>query len=115
MPEVISNFLKFVNANSQPNGRQAGSHHAQCFFLPKFTKINSPRKAKNFDDKLRKLVISEFNRAQEGCGRGTCGKSAVSEWLKRHRPKVALQPNKTDYSDTCKFLKEKLSSNQAIQ
>ena len=79
------------------------------------SQINSPRKEKNYDDKLRKLVVSRFNRAQERCGRGTRGKSAVNEWLRQHRSKVALHPNKTDYCDTCKFLKEKLSSNQAVK
>ena len=47
-------------------------------------------------------------------GRPTCGKTAATEWLKKHRPKVALHPNMTDYCDTCKHLKEELSRNQAV-
>lgn len=47
-------------------------------------------------------------------GRQTCGPSAATEWLKEHRPKIALHPSMTDYCDTCKYLKEQLSRNQAI-
>ena len=43
MPDVIADFLEFVDVNSQPNGRQTGSHHAQYYFLSKFTRINPPR------------------------------------------------------------------------
>ena len=35
--EVMSQFLEFVDTNSQPNGRQASSYSTQFFFLPKFT------------------------------------------------------------------------------
>ena len=41
--EVMLEFLDFVDANSQPNGCQAGSYSAQFFFLPKFTRIATPR------------------------------------------------------------------------
>ena len=46
--------------------------------------------------------------------KGTCGPTAASEWLKKHRPKVALHPSMTDYCDTCKSQKEELSRVQAI-
>ena len=50
--DVMSEFLDFVDANSQPNGRQAGSYSAQFFFLPKFTRVATPRVGeKNFDKK----------------------------------------------------------------
>ena len=32
--EVMAQFLEFVDANSQPYGRQAGSYSAQFFFHP---------------------------------------------------------------------------------
>ena len=47
-------------------------------------------------------------------GKQTCGSTAASEWLQKHRRKVALHPSMTDYCDTCKYLKEQLSRNQAI-
>ena len=47
-------------------------------------------------------------------GRPTCGKTAALEWLKKHRPKVALHPSMTDHCDTCKHLKEELSHNQPV-
>jgi chromosome segregation ATPase len=59
-------------------------------------------------------VVGEFNRAQTACGRLTCGNSAAADWLKKHRPKVAIHPSMTDYCDTCKHLKEQQSRNQAI-
>ena len=39
-------------------------------------------------------------------GRGACGPTAASKWIKKHRPKVALHPSMTDYCDTCKHLKQ---------
>ena len=59
-------------------------------------------------------MVAEFNRVQRENGRQTCGSTAAIEWLKKHRPKVALHPSMTDYCDTCKYLKEQLSRNQAI-
>ena len=113
--EVMAQFLDFVDSNSQPNGRQAGSYSAQFFFLPKFTRIATPRDGeKNYDEKSRSSLVAEFNRVQRESGRQTCGSTAAVEWLKKHRPKVALHPSMTDYCDTCKYLKEQLSRNQAI-
>ena len=40
--DVMAHFLEIVDANSQPNGRQAGSYCAQ-FFHPNFTRIAPPR------------------------------------------------------------------------
>ena len=113
--QVMAEFLEFVDSNSQPNGRQAGSYSAQFFFLPKFTRIAAPReREKNFDEKAKSSLVAEFNRVQTEMGRQTCGSTAASEWLQRHRNKVALHPSMTDYCATCKYLKEQLSRNQAI-
>ena len=52
--EVMVDFLEFVDLNSQPNGRQAGSYSAQFFFLPKFTRIAAPRDGeKNYEEKMQ--------------------------------------------------------------
>ena len=59
-------------------------------------------------------MVAEFNQVQRENGRQTCGSTAAIEWLKKHHPKVALHPSMTDYCDTCKYLKEQLSRNQAI-
>ena len=59
-------------------------------------------------------MVSEFNRVQIENGRGTCRSTAAMSWLKQHRPKIALHPSMTDYCDTCKYIKEQLSRNQAI-
>lgn len=51
---VMEQFLEFVDLNSQPNGRQASSYSAQFFFLPKFTRIATPREGeKNYSMKVR--------------------------------------------------------------
>jgi hypothetical protein len=111
----MADFLQFVDANSQPNGRQSGSYSAQFFFHPKFTRVAAPKQGeKNFDEKARSSLVHEFNRVQREQGKGTCGPTAANEWLQKHRPKVALHPSMTDYCDTCKNLKEELSRVQAI-
>ena len=61
--DMMSEFLDFVDANSQPNRCQAGSYSAQFFFLPKFTCVATPRVGeKNFDEKSKSSVVAEFSR-----------------------------------------------------
>ena len=112
---VRSAFLQFVDNNSHPNGRQAGSYSPQFYFLPKFTRIDPPKSCeKDYDTKARASVVSVFNRSQEEAGEGTCSGFAAREWLKNFRPKVAIQPHRSDYCDTCKHLKEEVSRHQTI-
>ena len=54
-------------------------------------------------------LVSEFNRAQESEGRSAAGAYAIRQWLKQHRPKVALHPHKVDYCDSCKRMEMELS------
>ena len=42
--EAKSDFLTFVDVNSQPNGRSADSRSATHFFLPKFRTIQTPKR-----------------------------------------------------------------------
>ena len=63
--EAMEDFLEFVDANIQPNGRQAGSYSAQYFFVPKFTRIASPRPGeKSYNENVQSSVVSQFNRVQ---------------------------------------------------
>ena len=79
--EVMSEFLNFVDANSQPNGRRAGSYSAQFFFLPKFTCIATPRAGeKNYEEKSKSSTVAEFNRVENE--RQSCGSTAAVEWLR---------------------------------
>ena len=41
---VLSHFLQFVDANSQPNGRPEDSYSPQFYFISKFTRIVTPKK-----------------------------------------------------------------------
>ena len=67
--DVMAHFLEFVDANSQPNGRQAESYSAQFFFHPNFTRIAPPREGeKNYDEKARSSLVHEFNRVQKEQG-----------------------------------------------
>ena len=55
-----------------------------------------------------------INCAQREIGRDTCSAFAARQWLKEYRPKVALHPHKSDYCDTCKFLKEEIARQNAV-
>jgi hypothetical protein len=112
---VRSAFLTFVDANSHPNGRQAGSYSPQFFFIPKFTRIDPPKLGeKDYDTKANASVVWVFNHIQEETGKDTCSAFAARDWLKKYCPKVALHPHKSDYCDTSKFCKEEVSRQQAI-
>ena len=109
-PLVRDAFLRFVDASSQPNGRHAGSFSPQFYFISKFTRIDPPKTGeKDFDTKAHASVVWTFNHAQAETGQPPCSAFAAQQWLKDHRPKVALHPHKSDYCDTCKGLKEEIS------
>ena len=108
--DVMNDFLKFVDNNSTPNGRQADSRCPTFYFLPKFQRIEPPKPCeKDFEEKMSGCLVSEFNRAQESEGRSTAGAYAIRQWLKHHRPKVAIHPHRLDYCDTCKRLEMELA------
>ena len=106
----MNDFLLFVDNNSTPNGRQYDSHCPTFYFLPKFRRVDPPKpNEKDYDEKVASCLVSEFNRAQQSSGKGTAGSYAIRQWLKAHRPKVAIHPHKVDYCDTCKRLETELS------
>ena len=114
-PAVKEAFLQFVDANSHPNGRQAGSYSPLFYFIPKFTRIDPPKEGeRDFETKATASVVWVFNHAQEEAGKKTCSAFAARQWLKEFRPKLALHPHKSDYCDTCKYLKEEISRQSAV-
>ena len=114
-PQVQEAFLQFVDANSHPNGRQAGSYSPQFFFIPKFTIIDPPKlDERDFQVKAQASVVWVFNQTPEEAGKMTCSAFAVRKWLKTFRPKVALHPHESDNCDTCKLIKEETSRQAAI-
>ena len=114
-PAVKEAFLQFVDANSHPNGRHAGSYSPLFYFIPKFTRIDPPKTGeKDFSAKAHASIVWTFNEAQQELGQATCSAFAARQWLKDNRPKVSLHPHKSDYCDTCKGLKEEISRCNAI-
>ena len=101
--QVMADFLEFVDLNSQPTGRQTGSHSALFFLFPKFSPIAAPK------EKMQLSVLSKFNKAQTDKGRQTCRNTAATDWLQKYRLKVALHPSMTDYCDACRHHEEQLS------
>jgi hypothetical protein len=100
--ETLSDFLAFVDANSQPNGRSSSSYCPTHYFLPKFTTIHNPHEGvANYEQRIATSLLGEFNRAQEELGRPTISKFSASSWLHQHRPKHAICPHKLDYCDKC--------------
>ena len=68
---VMEDFLSFVDENSQPNGRSADSSGPTFYFLPKFSTLQAPAPdSPQFQERLSRSVVGEFNRAQQESGRG---------------------------------------------
>lgn len=110
---VMNDFLLFVDVNSQPNGRSADSSGPTSYFLPKFSTIQAPKPGiPNYEERLQRSVVGEFNRAQRESEKGECSNGSSSNWLKAHRPKVAICPHQQDYCDTCSRSKEEIRSKQ---
>lgn len=99
--KFLPRFLEFIDNNSQPNGRQVGSHGSLFFLNSKFNRINAPSASeadKPESWKSRSLVY-EFNRSLEEGEHISNG--TAKKWLKLHRPKHAISPKKTDYCALC--------------
>ena len=104
--DVRKDFLRFVDSNTQPNGRSADSSGPTFYFSPKFTTIQSPiPTVHHFEERVTCSVVGEFNRVQREEGKGECSNGSSHNWLKKFRPKVAICPHQEDYCDTCsKFI-----------
>lgn len=110
---IMYNFLDFVDANSQPNGRSADSSGPTYYFLPKFSTLQTPpSNCPHYQDRLRRSVVGEFNRAQRESGRGECSNGSCHNWLKTHRPKHGICPHQEDYCDTCAQKNEEIRARQ---
>lgn len=95
----MDDFLAFVDANSQPNGRSSDSTSATFYFLSKFSTLKTPKAGcPQYEEHLSRSLVREFNRAQH---EGECSNGSCHNWLKQHRPKHTIRPHQQDYCDTC--------------
>jgi len=63
--EAKEAFLWFIDANSQPNGRQLDSRNPTHYLLPRFKTISLPNKSvKDYHEKVKTSLVCEFNRTQ---------------------------------------------------
>ena len=100
-PNVMDNFLKFVDLNSQPNVRSADSHGPTHYFLSKFATIQTPKKdVANYSERVQRSVVGEFCRTQRE-GNPGCSNGSAYNWLHTHRPQLAVCPQKQEYYNSC--------------
>ncbi len=113
---VLNDFLAFVDANSQPNGRSADSSGPTHYFVSNFSTIQAPKPGCSHyqERRLKRSVVGEFNRTQREAGRDTCSNGSSHNWLKKYRPKLSICPHQEDYCDTCSKLKEEIRAKQTI-
>ena len=110
---VMEDYLTFVDANSQPNGRSIESSGPTFYFISKFLTLQTPESTcSHYPERLRRSVVGEFNRAQREAGRGECSNGSCHNWLKRHRPKHSICPHQADYCDTCAQQKADIKAKQ---
>ena len=70
--------------------------------ISKFSTVQAPAPScPQFQERLSRSVVGEFNRAQRKRGRGECSNGSCHNWLKKHRPKHSVYPHKEDYCDIC--------------
>jgi len=111
--DAKKDFLKFVDDNSQENGR-FDSKNPTHYFLPKFTtitisKITDPK----YQEKLWTSLTGEFNRVQTELGKDPISDFSARSWLKSERPKHAIYPHKV-VCDTCASFKIQIQSKQQV-
>jgi hypothetical protein len=91
---LLSRFLNFIDTNSQPNGRQIGSHGPLFFLSSKFDRINAPSKkdSKKPENWKQRSLVYEFNRTL--CSGESISNGTAKNWLKQYRPYHAICPLK---------------------
>ena len=95
--QTREDFLKFVDTNSQPNGRSADSTGPTFYFSPKFTTIQTPKQTvAHYEECVARSLVGEFNRVQREFGKGECSNGSSHNWLKTFRPKVSICPHQED-------------------
>ena len=110
---VREQFLAFVDANIQPNGRKADSSGPTHYFVPTFTTVQTPKKdVSNYQERVKRSVVGEFSRVQAEEGKEGCSNGSASNWLRQYRRKVAICPHKLDYCDTCAEFNEQIRAKQ---
>ena len=83
------------------------------YFVSKFKTIQTPKLGvTNYEERLSSSVVGEFNRSQREAGRKECCNGTSHNWMKAHRPKVAICPHKQDYCDQCTKMKVDIYSKQ---
>lgn len=99
-------FLKFVDNNSQANGRRLDSRNPTHYFFPKFKTISeAKRNASAYNEKAMSSLVYEFNRTQREASLDTISSQTALNWLKAERPKTAIYPHQSDYCDYCSKIK----------
>lgn len=64
--DTSQDFLTFVDANSQPNGRSVGCYCSSHYFISKYTTIQTPKRtAKNYNHRCTTSLAGEFNWIQQ--------------------------------------------------
>lgn len=101
-PNVMNDFLAFVDSNSQPNSRSADSFGPKFYFVSKFCTVQTPKKyVANYVERVQRSVVGEFCRVQPEAEKDDCSNGSANNWLRKHRPKLAICLHKQDYCDTC--------------
>lgn len=112
-PSIMNDFISFVDANSQPNGRSAELHGPTSYFISKFATIQTPKKnVCDYEEHVQRSVVGEFCRIQAENGKAGCSNGSANNWLHIRRPKVAICPHMQDYCDRCATYNTMLRVNQ---
>ena len=110
---VSDDFLAFMDLNSKLNRRSEDSSGPTPYFLPKFTTIQTPKPGtSHYEERIKRSVVGEFNRAETEARKGTCSNGTSHNWLKKYRPKVSVSPHQEDYCDTYSKRKEQIRAKQ---
>ena len=66
----------------------------------------------NYQERVRRSVVGEFNRVQTENGKGTCSNGSASNWLHQDRPKVAICPHKLTIATRVLNIMKKIRAQQ---
>jgi len=106
-------FLKFVDNNSQANGRHLDSRNPTHYLFPKFRTINeAKRNAGHYSEKVESSLVCEFNHTQREAGLDTIWNQTALNWLEAERAKTAIYSHQTDYCDYCSKAKVNIEACQ---
>ena len=116
VPEIVSFFVQFVNDQSQPSGREAGSGRPLRFFdavFRRFSLYTAKELGQGHDPDASVVMAFQKHMADQGIRGSIPAQTTLHRWFQALCKGVVIKPHFSDYCDSCAQIKLSILSEQS--